>query len=723
MTNLSKSQFQTNVQNRVEQFAQAKKEVKALFIGIDREVDKVFDSLAQWYILPELITQPIIINLFSLSGQGKTSLVRAISKALKLQGRFVEFDMAQNKDQSVVYSIEKAVGEESLKKARKKPIMLLCDEIQKIATLDKDGEPKETTSNQDYWTLLSDGKIPSASASNFQQFKDIILFMEINEFPLELMHISSYGKIGSPIYKLDSELRAIKEDEIEGEDDIESKITLNQIYTLIGHLTHEYNMNIRDTSFESTKIRRLYDNLSTFITGTDIYVTMEEFRDYTIRDLANIIRKIEDLEIIKSHYDLSNSVIFNCANLDSIYLSKAVGERRVNADFFRTQTESITIEDVKYALSKLFRPEQVARFGNTLISYLAFSCEDYRRIISQKLDQFTSIVEKETHGFKLKIDKTVEVLIYDNGVYPAQGTRPVFSTINQIQSLVSQLIFTCIKEGNDSASLSYDLEKKLLVITTNSGYEQSVTYIGDHDLSTRKIDTNLLAKNSVNAAAQSVVYISLFGIYPQRVVASYNSSENLFLEHRISQSQSLLLMQITFNMVNIAAQEKFFDDRASVDETSESATMLAANYVRFKGLGKRKAVMNPRIAPFGLVEYNGTDDEIEKLVANAYDEAYFLVEQYFDVIKALAIAIYENEGEVTNDMIQTAIEPTGLRLTARVIADDENIVEEYHSILLRDKILDNLRASHSLNASTDSNSCQIDTSAEVSIEAFLPKLG
>ncbi|MEE9339625.1 MAG: hypothetical protein V3U87_16240, partial [Methylococcaceae bacterium] len=37
--------------------------LKAKFIGIDRVIDELIDILRVWYLMPEILTRPVIINL------------------------------------------------------------------------------------------------------------------------------------------------------------------------------------------------------------------------------------------------------------------------------------------------------------------------------------------------------------------------------------------------------------------------------------------------------------------------------------------------------------------------------------------------------------------------------------------------------------------------------------------------------------------------------------
>ena len=51
-------------------------QLKSEFFGMDNIIDKVISSMYTWYILPELITRPVIVNLWGMTGVGKTCLVR-----------------------------------------------------------------------------------------------------------------------------------------------------------------------------------------------------------------------------------------------------------------------------------------------------------------------------------------------------------------------------------------------------------------------------------------------------------------------------------------------------------------------------------------------------------------------------------------------------------------------------------------------------------------------
>ena len=85
----------------------ARAELKRFFIGIDGVIDELIDAIAVWYIMPEVLTRPAIINLWGMTGVGKTDLVRRLVKQLEIQDRFVEIELS-NGDRHHVTSARSA---------------------------------------------------------------------------------------------------------------------------------------------------------------------------------------------------------------------------------------------------------------------------------------------------------------------------------------------------------------------------------------------------------------------------------------------------------------------------------------------------------------------------------------------------------------------------------------------------------------------------------------
>lgn len=131
--------------------------LKAHFIGIDEPIDEFIDAIRVWWILPETLSRPVIVNLWGMTGVGKTDLVRRLVKELGLQQRFAEVELSNDDDTRWLSSVEEVLHENGLEDTA--PKVLLFDEIQRFRTVGPDGELVSKTQFTDVWELLSDGRL------------------------------------------------------------------------------------------------------------------------------------------------------------------------------------------------------------------------------------------------------------------------------------------------------------------------------------------------------------------------------------------------------------------------------------------------------------------------------------------------------------------------------------------------------------------------------------
>jgi hypothetical protein len=71
--------------------SKTKTQLKAEFIGIDQVIDEVIDNISSWYFFPFLQDKPVIINLWGLTGVGKSSLVKCIAKQISFDEKCYQF--------------------------------------------------------------------------------------------------------------------------------------------------------------------------------------------------------------------------------------------------------------------------------------------------------------------------------------------------------------------------------------------------------------------------------------------------------------------------------------------------------------------------------------------------------------------------------------------------------------------------------------------------------
>jgi ATPase family associated with various cellular activities (AAA) len=151
-------------------------ELKQHFVGIDDIIDELLDYIQIWYLMPEILSRPIVVNLWGMTGVGKTDLVRRLVKCLDYQDRFAEVELSNVDSTSWQRSVGDVLSSNNINDG--KAAIVLFDEIQRFNTLNPDGTPIETTKFMDFWELLSDGKLSKRSKVDLDYYLQDYLFQQ-----------------------------------------------------------------------------------------------------------------------------------------------------------------------------------------------------------------------------------------------------------------------------------------------------------------------------------------------------------------------------------------------------------------------------------------------------------------------------------------------------------------------------------------------------------------
>ena len=84
-----------NIKEREQRLINAQNQLKAEFIGIDSVIDSIISNIRVWYLFPEMVSKPLVINLWGLTGCGKTSLVNRLCELLEVNDRTVMYNLAK----------------------------------------------------------------------------------------------------------------------------------------------------------------------------------------------------------------------------------------------------------------------------------------------------------------------------------------------------------------------------------------------------------------------------------------------------------------------------------------------------------------------------------------------------------------------------------------------------------------------------------------------------
>lgn len=134
----------------------ARATLKQEFIGIDSIIDEVIDNVSSWYFMPQLQEKPVVVNLWGLTGVGKTSLVNRMVSLMNFEDAYYRFDLGEKKGS---FSFRDSL-EELCENSDTSPVVIALDEIQHSRTLSGPFRQEiETDQNRMIWELVDSGSI------------------------------------------------------------------------------------------------------------------------------------------------------------------------------------------------------------------------------------------------------------------------------------------------------------------------------------------------------------------------------------------------------------------------------------------------------------------------------------------------------------------------------------------------------------------------------------
>ena len=368
------------------------RQLKAELFGLDTLIDRAMDAVRAWYLLPELVERPVIVCLWGLTGTGKTQLVRRMAQLLGLYDRFVEVQMdgfsngGQGRD-----SIASMLGSSAI--AQGEPGILLLDEFQRFRTIDRKGEDLPVKRYQDVWQLLSDGRMAPALGT-------------LDRIEMELAYRE---------YEQAKDQTDAANELLDLEDDAEREKARAK---RAQRKSSPYNLSVWDA-------RDIQHALK-------LATPIAEIMRWTPEQVC------ERLQAFRANpqawgSDYSKLLIVVTGNLDEMYqgVARRVQDCDTDADVFHEFTQRLSSIDVKQALARRFRPEQVARLGNQHLIFPSLTRAAYERLIAHACEAQLQGV-RERLGLDVRLSPALLAALYQNGVFPVQGTRPVFSTVHAV---------------------------------------------------------------------------------------------------------------------------------------------------------------------------------------------------------------------------------------------------------------------------------------------------
>lgn len=572
------------IESRERTLEESREYLKTQFIGIDDIIDKFIDSVRIWFLMPEVMNRPLIVNLFGITGVGKTDLVRKFVTFVGKADKFCEIQLDSREGSSTVQDyLEMVFADED------EHGVLLLDEIQRFRSISEDGMEKNTTKYQDIWMLLSDGTFESNS-----KVKNDLLGM-------------------------------ILDDAFWSERQSDNKDDKTKAFKM-------------KTSFWMA--RRLKKLLRTTESVEDIMLWDDEQR------MQRVKLRLQSTDAF-SGAKYRRLLIVISGNLDEAFrMAGNVEDADVDADVYHEHSKRVDMVTIKKALMNRFKPEQIARFGNIHLVYPILSRASYMGIIKQKCADICNTIMGE-HGISIQLDQSVYDVIYQNGVFPAQGVRPVISTISSIlENSLPTFVFKFIKaECNRQQAIHIKYHDGSLWSEIAGEITQHQVPTVLDDIKSKK-SKNWNALVAVHEAGHAVVYAVVNRMSPTQVVG--NTSNNQiggFVGQRGTFGSSLdMRNDICVSYGARAAELLVFGEElinSGGRSDHESATATAAIMTRLTGMAGTHGTYATTAANKGehLVGIEDTDRFILDILNEQFDRAVSIIgknqEFLYDVVSQI----------------------------------------------------------------------------------------
>lgn len=607
-------------------------ELKKKYIGVDEQIDEIMSNVRTWYCYPQLQDRPCVINLWGLSGCSKTDSVRTIAKLLDLEEDLIYFNFADINEKNaweIENDIEDSVGN------NKSNRIIVYDEFQYAATLDKQKEEKDNKGAlKPFWELLDTGILNKKPEMRtlFNVYKAYLILKRIvdTKYPIKLVN-GKWLNSEDYIKNLDGyERKSIFEVFIESEKEIKPNIGCDMGQNNNGPIridskTKRVNRCVELNPWFIDNVVDVYNNVNNSKFSTDNVDIRKKIYSMNVTELMEFFYNLYHSSCKGYKLDFKDSLVFVIGNLDEAYDVSFNVNPDMSPDQFHKITKKITVVDIKEALKDRFRNEQIARLGNIHVIYPSFSSSTFKGIINLQLSKYAKEVEDRI-GCKLTYDSSIKNIIYREGVFPTHGTRPVFSTI---QEIVKSRLPEVMKAMTD-AKLAQKLDS--LEYSYSNGYVRVKTYDIDRNLLTTvksklKLRVDNLRKSTlddkqalcaVHESGHFVAYASIYGNVPAKLisVATESGTGGFLLQDDDEDERAIKTYDYYMNNIKIAlggyVAERivFGDDNKTSGAVSDlrKATSIASKMVL--ELGMYSAVFKSNILNMDS-QYLVVDDKRE----------------------------------------------------------------------------------------------------------------
>lgn len=522
------------------QLEQIRQTLKSEFIGLEEIIEQFVDAITPWCIMKDTQARPLVVNLWGLTGVGKTSLVRRFLQLWNEEEQLLWFNLG-----SKGYVREILNSMQEMRAMDGNPGVIVFDEFQHAKTLGQGGKELDEPLDRMIWQLLDDGKF--LYTNNWSDRHDLEELINGLELCLNEGVVIENGKVVAEV---------------------------DYFINLFG----KYSQSKQDESINALSERSV-NLLFEFVKSEFKYKTelKRHFHQLNGRELIDFIRKVERSFCSTKEINLSKSLILVIGNLDEAYSMSREVSADQNPDTLHQESQKITFSTIKEALKERFRMEEISRLGNVHLIYPAFNSAFFREFISKELGDVALRFQPIFPG-RLTFTPAVQDMLFEEGVTAAQGFRPLRSSI---RLLVESSLVTLIQDAGfpQQEALTVDIQGDSLVLREGERIlSQKLLHLPVRDAKRKKRNFETMAITSVHEAGHALIYSLLRGKLPKKVSITSSDAYTLgFVEgERLSNfaSYDSILRDVAIRLAGKKAEHLVFG-LESITTGSEHDTEMA----------------------------------------------------------------------------------------------------------------------------------------------------
>ena len=391
--------------NRLKKMENVDSELRIQFPGTGRFFKTLIDATKSWYCNPEIQENPSVVNIWGVTGLGKTEMIRSFARSLNMEDVFFEFNCARSSPSEIISKIKThASGDKPFRG------IFLIDDFQHLIKASKNPINDSPSSLSTLWQMLGGNGLvkddPEWEVKRIREVYDEFAYWLKNGLTVENGMISEYHpdmleKRGLMV----REKRRTYED-AEIEESLPPKFVFSRYEAKVLFNT-KYHDCLTYEDFV-TKIKTMG--------GEEI----KQFLDEILRE-----------SIRPKSIDLSQSLFFTVGILDEVFGFPHNIPLDYPVDHFHHMSRRITRLDLQRSLLEYITPSQLNQLGNHHLIFPTISEVGYREIIKRELQKRTDRFLVDT-GLPLEFHQTVADKIYEEGVIPTLGVKPLLATINHL---------------------------------------------------------------------------------------------------------------------------------------------------------------------------------------------------------------------------------------------------------------------------------------------------